>query len=492
MYRRVMCMIFVLLLSASAAGCGRTAEKTTTETAVETAEMAPETDDGTETEDVRGGVSDGLPEKDYEGYTFTFYLRDTHYSDFVAEEASAEIVAEAVYMRNLTVCERFNVEFAYNYDESGNTTYNTTAAISIEAGEDANDILAEHGAYIFQHTKKGYLLDWIDNMPWCDLEAPWWDKDFTDNMTIAGKLFGMTGDISYKSIGSSYCFLVNRDMLKILGLPLPYDDVRAGTWTFDQFLSMAETAIADLDGDGVITEGKDRFAMYGESSWSFPVASFYMDGSAVISVDTDGVPQLTLYNERNQEILERTTAFCRQPGVYIPDLRPKIDGDLFRNGQALFASAKVMHLERYRDLEADIGILPYPKYEESASRYYCLVDAGENVFGIPVTASDTERTSVIVEAMAAEGYRSVVPVYYEQALKTKYSRDSDSADILEIIRDSRYFDYGYYDNTIDRFLSYIGRFLMLEDAGLASYYKSKENGALQALEEVYRIYQEVE
>ena len=97
-----------------------------------------------------------------------------------------------------------------------------------------------------------------------------------------------------------------------------------------------------------------------------------------------------------------------------------------------------------RDMNDDYGFLPVPKYDETCEKYYTMVGAGNHMPCIPKTTSDPERTSIILEALAAEGYRTVIPAYYEVALQRKYTRDTESADMLDIIKDGRVFDIGYY------------------------------------------------
>ena len=97
-----------------------------------------------------------------------------------------------------------------------------------------------------------------------------------------------------------------------------------------------------------------------------------------------------------------------------------------------------------RDMNTDYGFLPVPKYDETCEKYYTKVDAGNHMLCIPKTVSDTERTSIILEALAAEGYRTVIPAYYEVALQRKYTRDVESSDMLDIIKEGRVFDIGYY------------------------------------------------
>ena len=70
--------------------------------------------------------------------------------------------------------------------------------------------------------------------------------------------------------------------------------------------------------------------------------------------------------------------------------------------------------------------------------------SGTNLFLVPITNPDPERISVILEALCAEGYRSVIPAYYEVALQKKYTRDDLSVQMLDIIKEGRVFDIGYY------------------------------------------------
>ena len=46
----------------------------------------------------------------------------------------------------------------------------------------------------------------------------------------------------------------------------------------------------------------------------------------------------------------------------------------------------------------------------------------------------------------AESYKTVIPAYYEVALKGKYSRDAESAEMLDLIFESRVIDIG--DSTL--------------------------------------------
>ena len=125
----------------------------------------------------------------------------------------------------------------------------------------------------------------------------------------------------------------------------------------------------------------------------------------------------------------------------------KLDGNdaystTFINGKALFTTGEFQNAEIFRDLGFDFGILPYPKLDESQSDYITSSRATYSLLGITVTASDIDAAAAVLEASASENYRSVTPVYFEKALKVKYSRDDVSSQMFDIIRGHISFDFG--------------------------------------------------
>jgi hypothetical protein len=93
-------------------------------------------------------------------------------------------------------------------------------------------------------------------------------------------------------------------------------------------------------------------------------------------------------------------------------------------------------------MDDEFGIVPYPKYDTD-DNYATITDGGAPLLIMPVTVSDPERTGAITEALCAYGAKLVIPAFYDKALKTKYARDDDSEEMMDIIKDSRVFDLGY-------------------------------------------------
>ena len=71
---------------------------------------------GTDTADTTSGtadttadVFDGLANNTYDGRAFNFLIRETEYNGYYMEEATGEVLDDAVYRRNTEVKDRFNI-----------------------------------------------------------------------------------------------------------------------------------------------------------------------------------------------------------------------------------------------------------------------------------------------------------------------------------------------------------------------------------------------
>ena len=107
----------------------------------------------------------------------------------------------------------------------------------------------------------------------------------------------------------------------------------------------------------------------------------------------------------------------------------------------MFMDVSFFHIGTLRDMETDFGVLPYPKYDEAQSEYYSRVSYyWANI--VPITNAKLDMTGAILEALNCESANYVVPAYYEIALKTKYSRDEESAAMLDLIFENRVVDLG--------------------------------------------------
>ena len=102
---------------------------------------------------------------------------------------------------------------------------------------------------------------------------------------------------------------------------------------------------------------------------------------------------------------------------------------------------------------------------------------------------DPEFVGIITEALAAESYKSVVPAYYDVVLKTKASRDEDSAEMIDLIRDTIIIDFGYIHSTA---LNTVGHLFVQQvragTSNIVSAFKSAEKAAQKKLDAIVDFY----
>jgi len=97
-----------------------------------------------------------------------------------------------------------------------------------------------------------------------------------------------------------------------------------------------------------------------------------------------------------------------------------------------------------------------------------------------------------MEALGAESYRWVTPAYYEIALKTKYSRDEETSQMLDIIKSGLRFDFGTVNTANLEGVNAVFRELM--DTGrtdFVSLYERNEARYLRALDRLMEAYQDL-
>jgi len=96
-------------------------------------------------------------------------------------------------------------------------------------------------------------------------------------------------------------------------------------------------------------------------------------------------------------------------------------------------------------MEADFGILPYPKLTEDQPRYYSTLAPYNGQFiCVPMVLEDAERTGIIVESLAYYGQNIVRPAFYDKTLYGQNFRDDESGEMLDVILSNYIYDFGWY------------------------------------------------
>lgn len=95
----------------------------------------------------------------------------------------------------------------------------------------------------------------------------------------------------------------------------------------------------------------------------------------------------------------------------------------------------------------DFGILPFPKYDETQTEYINYVNFYHG-YGLmmPSSVQEPENVAYLTNAIAFYGKQYITPTYYETLLTTRYVRDDESAEIIDMIFENTTYDMAiYYD-----------------------------------------------
>ncbi len=433
-------LLAAMLATVSCGGGGSTSEATTTAGSSETTTAAVTL---SEMEQYP------LPEKDMEDFEFRFYNYNNEYvtwavNELTATEESGDNVNDEIYRRNM------RIEQKYNCTITETAVRNTVDGFRdlMMAGDDLYDIAMIYDESVASLYSEGLLLSW-DVLPYVDTERSWWNQNANDVFTIKGKQFAAVGDFTLAMNSRGFVLIFNKDLMEEVQVEKnPYELVNANQWTSENFLNMAKLFTRDLNGDTVLDEN-DQWGAGGAVKQHYG-ALVTGAGVKYIEIGDDGNPYFSIPgNERATDVFEAIFNLHSGSDLYYLGTETDVHTvckhtkEMFKSGQIAFTGTSTKAIANYRDMDYDIGIVPYPKFDENQEEYYVLT-SGCGVATIPVTVSSDrfENISIIIDALSRDSQDGLMQTYREVVLKTKYSRDEDSANMLDIIFKSGTFDLG--------------------------------------------------
>ena len=418
----------------------------------ETQTDAPSIDGTTEpesTEPYETELSDDLADEDFGEYQFRILssIRGQATLNAFPTEENGDTMNDAYYKRNKKVAERFNVEFVESTDGDGLDI--SFIRKDVSAGDDTYDLYQIWDRIAISSAKEGLIYS-IDNLPDINLSKPYWGA-FNESLTINGKQWYVTGDENPVLLTGLVALFFSKDMADDLGIGREtfYNDVRDGKWTIDKFFGYAKQALRDVNGNGTVDEG-DIFGIAMTNN-TFFVDFFTNSGARFIDKDKDDIPYLSVVgNTRFSDIYDKVIAnsYSDERMLFNTTITPLSDANgkdnlsqtlmLFGSGHSLFAGTTMSRAGTLRSYDLDFGIIPFPTCDEK--------EPGEAYTGrtdslvpyvIPKTNTDLHRTGVLLEALACEGHKSVLPTYYNVVLGAKETRDEDSIEMLNMMFSNR-------------------------------------------------------
>jgi len=467
-----------LILLPTAAACAEQTDDAAVTTDGATVSDLPEEE--LDSLEARKLVSDNLPAMDYEGRKFRILADQYCTADFLMEEDTGEVLDSAVFQRNSRISERFGIEIettGKHYSECV-----TTIQQLISSQEDAFDIVSLHVIQSGKLALNGYYQDW-NEVEYIDPSRPWWNPTSVENLSLAGKSFLLVGSMNLYYTKAVYCMYYNKKLATDYNIEDPNALVFSGTWTLDKLNELVSGRWVDINNNAK----KDVDDIFGFSSnnnahtVSFP----YAFGETTVSKDEDDLPYLDMKQEKWADMVTRVCELFHENDSSYTSTGYQDYATMFSESRCLFMSNLFNNaLTSLRDMEDDYGIIPYPKWDENQEIYHSASDGSHSETSIPLTTIDTDFVGHITEAICAESWKTVEPVMYDLALKTKGVRDAESIAMVDLVMDGVLLDFGFVFSEGSGMGFTFPALIPNKNKNFASYYAQNERAWNKRLEKM--------
>jgi ABC-type glycerol-3-phosphate transport system substrate-binding protein len=268
-----------------------------------------------------------------------------------------------------------------------------------------------------------------------------------ESVSIGDGYYFLSGDMSTNVLYMMHCMFINKDMFSQFQIDLPYKTVRDGKWTIDKMSELASNAYSDLNGNSV-ADINDSFGIGLRKNTMFD--GFFL-GADLRSIEKDANGTMIIADEftseRTVDLLTKLVAIFHESNyTAFPQTVEGWTNAIFANGQVLFMVdlGNVTSSTEVAGTSVNYGVLPVPKYDEQQERYITGLQSGYTMYSASITVDDATRDTIgaMIECMASESYRQVIPAVYETTMKLKYSSGENDARMYDLIRAGITFDLG--------------------------------------------------
>lgn len=354
------------------------------------------------------------------------------------EPDSSDIVASAVYTRNLKTEELLNVKLSYVHSD---LVYNVVAddiKKFVTSGSDEFDLIINDLYPLAGLSTSGYFVNTLDPDYKFDFDQKYWYSDYMTGVSfIEGYQFLLAGDYFADVIRSGHCLIYNKELYndKYGNADELYDVVLNYEWTHAKMLEIISENYVDLNGNAQV-DSEDRFGYVISDMWGSSIPLIASGGTNYMTRDENGYPTITINNERTYTLTESIYHLMYSEGTRSFNESEVLD--TFINDQAMIVGyQRLGSLENMRHMEHDAGIIPYPMLLESDKQYNTSSHDTTEVGVILTTAiNDMDYISTVLEVLNRETDKIVMPQYYETALKVKYTDDPQAGAMIDIIHDN--------------------------------------------------------
>ena len=361
--------------------------------------------------------------------------KDFHDAYIWADSMTGGAIGDAVADRNRLVEEQYDVVIAA---EECNPM--DEALRRQQAGQCDYDLIYEWGSRSVSAALDGQLYDFreIDGL---DFEKSWWAPKASESLTIADRMFIATNMISMNSVSWAGMQYFNKALMDKLNFDYPYDYVQSNTWTCDVMLDMMNGAEEDVNGDGEMTI-EDQYGGFGVDLsgilYAAPSVTQENDGSYTVIGYTEQM--VARYNQYSRILSTVSSSgyedfFDEVDTTVDPSIHIAVRKTVFGEDHALFMSGSIDMTKEQTNMKSDYGVVPNPKADPN-DEWTAIIDRNAPMFSVPIQVEDPDMLAIVMDYMAYESERILLPAYYETTIKTKRMEDTRDYEMLDIIREN--------------------------------------------------------
>lgn len=376
----------------------------------------------------------GLPYVDYGGREFVIATTDPAFAD---SEQDSGILGSYLYRRNRAIEEKFNIKIRV---EQADETVIQTRLQNASPDAPCPDLL-----YVPMTAAAGYagreLLMNLYSVPFFDYDAPFAEPELQKDLTVADTAYAIYGSAAFDQ-RSAWCVYYNKTLMEELGFD-PAALVKSGEWTWDQLLLMAESAMADLDGNRRMTPSVDRFGYSScMNTTSLANAVFASFGKHYFTRDEDGFYAMDYNISDEDDYISVIRRICVTGDALYPARNPgEAAVTAFSEGRLAFFAERLSYAAAFAYAEVDWGILPMPARFPGGA-YASYVDSSVCGYAVPYGVADSDLSGRVLTALYAYEASYGVDIV-KNAWTYYYLRDNTSAAMLDVILEHRVYDIAY-------------------------------------------------
>lgn len=390
-----------------------------------------------------------LVKEDFKGAEVNILILPDRKSWSFCESEPTNVFETEVYRRNAWVEEFYNVSLNVIPGSQQSASFFSTACRNSSLEQSSlYDIVSPD--YYYGIVEEGYFIDMAARRE-IKLDNPYWVSGWNQNTTINGKNYAPVGFFTLDPVAKAEALYSNNSMVDALGIPSIYETVKAGEWTLEKMNEYIALA-ANPDKDGAWTFD----ATYGLCANLWSGRALMTSAGYRLSEFDDGSIAFSIVNDRNIKIFEDIySLFNTNVGAYYcggtknsAGYRPdgERDTDLFLAGHALFLAHSLSELRVIGSTFTNYNAYPMPKHDETQENYVSTI-LGTSIFGVMKNAKNIHMSCTLLEALCVVSYEDVLPVYYDRLLRERYSQNKETAEMIDLIRNSVWVDFLFINST---------------------------------------------